>query len=76
MDSRRGCGWSFSPNDSVAVGFTMRTERGVAFRPPINGSLVLGPASASPPVYMPGTDAEWMVERGPGGGGRLGSHEG
>ena len=52
----------------------MRTDRGVAFRPIVAGGsgslVVLGPGS----LNMPAT--EWMVERGAGPGGRLGSHDG
>ena len=51
----------------------MRTDRGVALRPTAYCSVtVLGPGS----LNIPSTDAEWMVERGPGGGGRFGSQDG
>ena len=63
---------SFSGWDPDPCRLTMRTERGVGLRP-TNGSE-LGPGSGLA-LYMPATE-DCSVERGAGGGGRLGSQEG
>lgn len=70
---------------------TMRTERGVGLRPPVNAgtgvcgvtcslswALPVGRSDAGPasPTNMTFVLSEWRVEPGAGGGGRLGSHEG
>ena len=64
---------SFSAWEPDPGMLTMRTERGVGLRPTRPYGSLLGPASL--PAYMPATE-DCRVERGAGGGGRLGSQDG